>query len=81
MDEAEALNAATKRYLQTQARHEDARQAAIAAVVAALRSGMRPTDVTARSPFTAAYVRSLGREHGIGPAAPGPKKRTAPPAT
>jgi hypothetical protein len=76
MTEAEALDAATKRYLRTQAAHEDARQAAIAAVVDALRAGLRPTDVTARSPFTAAYVRGIAREHGIQPAAPGPKKRT-----
>jgi hypothetical protein len=43
------------------------------AVLAALRAGMRPTDVTARSPFTAAYVRRLAREAGIEPARPGPK--------
>jgi hypothetical protein len=38
-------------------------------VLAALRSGNhRPTDVTAASRWTAAYVRKLAREAGIEPA-------------
>ena len=46
------LTAATKRYRTTGAAHEEARQAAIAAVVAALRAGVGPTEVERLSPFT-----------------------------
>jgi hypothetical protein len=67
MDEAETLRAATRRYRRTEASHEEARQAAISAVLAALRAGMRPTDVIAASPFTGVYVRRLAREAGIEP--------------
>ena len=42
-----------------------AREEVIGAVVKALEAGQRPTDITAWSPFTAAYVRKLAREHGI----------------
>jgi hypothetical protein len=74
MDTVNALAEATRRYRRTEKAHEEAREAAVQAVVAALRDGVRPTDVTAASPFTAAYVRRIAREHGIGPAAPGPKR-------
>jgi hypothetical protein len=37
----------------------------VTAVVAALRSGKRPTEVTNRSPFTAAYIRRIARDNGI----------------
>lgn len=74
MDPKEALAAATARYRETEQAHEKAREATTEAVVAALRAGLRPTDVTAASPFTAAYVRRIARENGIEPAAPGPKK-------
>ncbi|MFJ4343155.1 hypothetical protein [Streptomyces sp. NPDC088915] len=73
MDAEQALDHATRQYRKTEEAHEEARQAAITAVVTALRDGMRPTDVTERSPFTAAYVRRIAREHGIEPAKPGPK--------
>jgi hypothetical protein len=69
MDETAALDLATARYRETEATHESARQDAIAAVVDALRAGIRPTDVVAHSPFTAAYVRRLARDNGIEPAA------------
>ncbi|GGY78761.1 hypothetical protein GCM10010363_69600 [Streptomyces omiyaensis] len=75
MDAEQALDQATRQYRKTEEAHEEARQAAITAVIAALRGGMRPTDVTERSPFTAAYVRRIAREHGIEPARPGPKSR------
>jgi len=67
MNPREALTAATARYRETEAAHDAARQAAVDAVVAALRAGERPTDVTADSPFTAAYVRRIARENGIEP--------------
>ena len=47
----------------------------IAAVLAALRAGERPTDVAAWSHFTATYLRRLAREAGIPPAARGGARR------
>ena len=71
------LAASTKRYKLIAAQLEMARQAVIKDVIAALKAGLRPTDVVANSPFTAAYVRKLAREHGIAPAPRGgrPRKR------
>lgn len=74
MDAATGLDRATERYKHTETAHTDAREAAIAALVDALRAGMSPTEATARSPFSAAYVRRIAREHDIKPARPGPKK-------
>jgi hypothetical protein len=74
MDPEENLASATARYRETEQAHAEARDNAIAAVVAALRAGQRPTDVTAASPFTAAYVRRIARENGIEPATRGPAK-------
>lgn len=74
MEPREALAAATARYRETEQAHYEAREGAVRAVVDALRAGIRPTDVTAASPFTAAYVRRIARENGIEPAKPGPKK-------
>lgn len=76
-DERDALIAATKRYEQSEAVHEDARQQAIQAVLAALRVGIGPTEVERLSPFTGAYIRKIARENGVPPAAPGPKRATA----
>jgi hypothetical protein len=72
-DPRDELVAATRRYRRTEAAHEEARQAMVAAVIAALRSNVGPTEVERLSPFTGAYIRRLAREHGIPPAAPGPK--------
>jgi hypothetical protein len=69
------LAAATQRYQATETAHEEARQAAIQAVIAALRGQVGPTEVAGLSPFTAAYVRKLARDHGIPPAPVGPKRR------
>lgn len=44
---------------------EKARDNLVAVVIEALKAGERPTDVTAWSPFTAAYVRKIARAHGI----------------
>ncbi|MEV5944220.1 hypothetical protein [Streptomyces sp. NPDC051994] len=75
MDPMENLDKATSRYRKTEAAHHGARDAAIEAVVEALRAGERPTDVTSRSPFTAAYVRRIARDNGIEAARPGPKAK------
>ncbi|MFE1849872.1 hypothetical protein ACFYOF_06340 [Streptomyces sp. NPDC007148] len=77
MDPMTNLDKATSRYRETEKEHDESRDAAITAVVEALRAGARPTDVTARSPFTAAYVRRIARENGIEAAKPGPKKGAA----
>jgi hypothetical protein len=69
------LVAATERYRSSETLHEEARQAAIAAVIAALRANIGPVEVERLSPFTGAYIRRLAREHGIPPAAPGPKPK------
>lgn len=74
-DELKALDSATRKYRQTEAAHEKARGEAVTAVVAALRADVPPTVVAARSPFTAAHVRTIAREHGIPPARPGLKPR------
>lgn len=50
---------------------EKARDEHIAAVVAALEAGKRPTDVASWSPFSAAYLRRLARRKGIPPAVKG----------
>ena len=75
MDPMTKLDKATERYRQTDEAHKEARTAAMAAVVDALRAGESPTDVTKRSPFTSAYVRQIARKNGIEPAKPGPKAR------
>lgn len=68
MDEHEASVRRTGRRV---AAHERERAAHIAAVVAALKAGKRPTAVASWSPFTAAYLRKLAREAGIPPATKG----------
>ncbi|MBX7464947.1 hypothetical protein [Streptomyces sp. NPDC057910] len=75
MTAMENLDKATSRYRKTEADHHSARDAAVEAVVEALRAGERPTDVTNRSPFTAAYVRRIARDNGIEPAKRGPKAK------
>ena len=73
-DLRDELSAATRRYRRTESAHEEARQALIAAVLAALRGGVPPTEVERLSPFTAAYIRRTARAEGIPPASPGPKR-------
>lgn len=74
MDLMTKLDQAATRYREAKQELDAARDAAAAAVADALRAGERPTDVTARSPFTAAYVRQIARKNDIEPAKPGPKK-------
>jgi len=64
-DPLDVIAESTRRYRRTEKAHEEARGAVVAAVVAALRAGKRPTDVVEHSPFTSAYVRRIAREHGI----------------
>jgi hypothetical protein len=61
----EDVEAATARYGQTAAAHEESRRSVVAAVLAALHQGERPTVVAAKSPFTETYIRKLARESGI----------------
>jgi hypothetical protein len=72
-EEMNVLTAATKKYERAKERAETAKQEVIEAVLVALRAGERPTDVAEQSPFTPAYIRRIARDHGIEPAAPGPK--------
>ncbi|MGH3192662.1 MAG: hypothetical protein ACRDPY_40200 [Streptosporangiaceae bacterium] len=65
----QAIREATRRYRVTEKAHDAARDVLVGAVVEALKAGERPTDVTNWSPFTAAYVRKIAREHGIEAAA------------
>lgn len=73
-----ALRAATRRYNQTAAKHEEARLEVIAAAIEALKSGDSPTAVAEQSPFTPAYVRQLARKQGIPPAPTGRKPKVKP---
>lgn len=73
-DPRKDLENATRRYRKTASDHEQARDATIEAVLAALRFGVAPVEVERLSPFTAAYIRRLAREQGIPPASPGPKR-------
>lgn len=77
MDEMDTLRQATERLNQLDEKMTDARNDTYAAVVAALRAGHTPTDVTNASPYTAAYVRKIARQNGIEPATRGPKKAVA----
>jgi len=72
-DSRKDLEAATRRYRKTAADHEQAREATIAAVLAALRDGVPPVEVERLSPFTGTYIRRIARENDIPPATPGPK--------
>lgn len=67
-DPLDALDESTRRYRETEAAHEEARQAVVDDVLTALRAGKRPTDVVEHSPFTAAHVRKIARDNGIEPA-------------
>ncbi|MDH2429290.1 hypothetical protein [Sphaerisporangium sp. TRM90804] len=74
-DPLDALDESTARYRETEAAHEESRQAVAKDVVAALKAGKRPTDVVAHSPFTDAYVRKIARDNDIAPAPRGGGKK------
>lgn len=57
----------------TEDAHEIAREAVNEAVAGALKAGDSPGEVAERAPYSAAYVRRIGREAGAAPAKPGPK--------
>jgi hypothetical protein len=77
--EMKELDAVTAELREIEKRREPLRDRAAELVVAALRKDMPPSEVAARSPFSAAHVRTLAREAGIPPAPPGikPRKRTS----
>ena len=70
-DHEAALRASTARYKETATAHEEAREASVADVVAALKDGVIPTRVAELSPFTATHVRKIARENGVPPARKG----------
>ena len=74
-DPLDALDESTRRYRETEAAHDEARQAVMDDVLAALRAGKRPTDVVEHSPFTAAHVRKIARDNGIEPSPRGGRPR------
>jgi hypothetical protein len=65
MNEMELIERDTARYRETEAAHEEAREALTESVLAGLRAGKPPTAVAAASPFSEVYVRKLARKHGI----------------
>jgi len=62
MDEHEAAVRKTGRRVANADRWRDEH---IAAVIAALKAGKRPTDVASWSPFTPTYLRKLARLAGV----------------
>ncbi len=77
MTERDDLIAATERYCALKSQWDEVQKATVDSVVAALASGLTPTEVTELSPYTAAYVRKLARAAGIPAALPGPKPHKA----
>lgn len=75
MAERDDLKAATERYRAFKTQWDEVQKATVDAVIAALKAGVSPTEVTELSPYTAAYVRKLARAAGIPAALPGPKPR------
>ncbi|GAA0853358.1 hypothetical protein ACFQVD_26665 [Streptosporangium amethystogenes subsp. fukuiense] len=61
----EALRTATRKYHRTEKAHEDARKEVTAAIVEALRGGVRPAQVEDDGPFKGPYIRRIRDEHGI----------------
>jgi hypothetical protein len=72
MNEHEAAVRATGRKV---ARHDRERTEHVAAVVAALLGGERPTDVAEWSPFSGAYLRRLARDAGVPKAPKGGRRK------
>jgi hypothetical protein len=61
------LDLETRRFRRTEKAHDMQRDATVAAVIAALQAGARPTDVAEHSPFSDRYVRDVARTHGLAP--------------
>lgn len=72
MNEHEAAVRATGRKV---ARHKREHDEHVAAVVAALLGGERPTDVAEWSPFSATYLRRLARRAGVPEAVKGGRRK------
>jgi hypothetical protein len=78
MDHDEAVRLLTdeaQKYRRAAKALDEARERMAAAIVAARRAGVRPTDVDQLSPFVPAYNRRIAREAGIEPGRPGPKRQ------
>lgn len=75
-DKLSELDAVTAQLAKLDKRRQELRDRASALVVDILRTGMPPTEVANRSPFSAAHVRTLARVAGIPPARRGKTKNT-----
>lgn len=64
-DLREATREATRQYLKDEEALRKSREAVAAAIVVALRGGVRPTDVEEDSPYKAARIRQIARENGV----------------
>lgn len=74
-EEREQLKAAARRFRRAKKVLDDARDDVNAAIVAARRAGISPSEVNQLAPFTPAYVRRLTDAAGIPPAPKGPKPK------
>jgi len=75
-DQLGELDAVTAQLTKLDKRRQELRDRASALVVDILRTGMPPTEVANRSPFSAAHVRTLARVAGLPPARRGKPKNT-----
>ena len=64
-EELEAVRQTGRRYAAADKAREKARDEHFAAVLAALKAGKAPTDVSELSPFTATHLRQVARDAGI----------------
>lgn len=72
MDQSEAaedLTKAAKTYRRTEKAHEEARQALKAAAVAAVKAGVKQSEVVRTTGWTREYLRRLRKGDGAGPSA------------
>ena len=70
------LDAITDELTPLENRRNELREEASKLAVELLKAGAPPTEVAARSPFSAAHVRTLARIAGLPPARRGAKKET-----
>lgn len=69
------LDAVTAELVPLEARRNELREQAARLVVELIKDGAAPTEVAARSPFSAAHVRTLARIAGLPPGKPGGTRR------
>ena len=75
-DELEAVKQTGRRWSAADRARDKARDEHFTAVVAALKAGRTPTDVSDLSPFTATHLRQVARDAGIPPAVKGKRADT-----